>query len=71
MNVEIYSKMIPKDDICISIYPIPIHPSPVSERELTAAKCPLNDTEKRQKIRDAAMFLRYGSKECLVLSTPI
>ena len=61
MNVEIYLKMIPKEDIRISIYPIPIHLSPVSEMELTAAKCPLYDTEKRQKICDAVICLCHGS----------
>lgn len=49
MNVEICPKMIPKDHIFISIYPIPVHPSPVSEVGLTGAKCPQNETEKRQK----------------------
>ena len=66
MNVKIYFKMIPKENIRISIYTIPIHPSPVSEKELTTAKCPRNDTEKRQKNSDTAMCLRHGSKECLI-----
>ena len=66
MNVEIYPKMIPKDDIRISIYPIPIHPSLISEKELAAVKCPLNDTEKRQRIRDIRESRGHGSKECLI-----
>ncbi len=52
MNVKIYLKMISENDIRISIYPIPVHPSPVLEKELTMTKYPKNDTEKRQKIRD-------------------
>ncbi len=32
MNVKIYLKMIPKENIRISIYPILIHPSPVPEK---------------------------------------
>ena len=66
MNVEIDPKMIPKVNIRISIYPIPIHLSPVSEMELTAAKCLLNDTEKRQKIRDIRESRCHGSEERLI-----
>ena len=66
MNVKIYLKMIPKENIRISIYPIPIHSSPVLETGLTATKCLLNDTEKRQKIRDIRESRRHGSKECLL-----
>ncbi len=66
MNVKIHLKMIPKENIRISIYPIPIHPSPVLEKEPTMTKYPKNDTEKRQKIRDAVICLRHGSKECLL-----
>ena len=66
MNVEIESGMIPKENIRISIYPIPIHPSPVPEIGLTAAKCPKNGTEKRQKIREDVICLRNGSKERLI-----
>lgn len=66
MNVEIDPEMIPKDDIRIPIYPIPIHPSPVPEKELIAAKCLKNDTEKRQKIRGFRLRHRHGSKECLI-----
>ncbi len=49
MNVKIYPEMIPKVDIHISIYPIPIHPSPILEKEPKVSECPLNGTEKRQK----------------------
>ena len=66
MNVKIYPEMIPIENILISIYTIPIHPSPVSEKELTTAKCPRNDTEKRQKIRDIRESHCRGSKEYLV-----
>ena len=66
MNVKIYPEMIPKKDIRIPIYSIPIHPSPVSEKELTTAKYPLNDTEKRQKIWDILESRCHGSSRCLV-----
>ena len=66
MNVKIYLKMIPKENIRISIYSIPIHPSPILEKELTVAKCLLNDTEKRQKIRDIRESRCHGSEERLI-----
>lgn len=64
MNVEIYSKIIPKGDIHISIYPISINPSPVLEKELTAEKSPENDTGKRQKSRFTFLHHHRGLKEC-------
>ena len=66
MNVEIYIKMTPKEDIHISIYPIPVHPSPVMDKGLTAARNPKNGTEKRHKIRGIPVSRCHGSKERLI-----
>ena len=66
MNVEIYLEMIPKVDIRITIYSVPIHPSPVPELGHIAAKCPKNGTEKRQKIRGIRESRCQGSKEYLI-----
>ena len=63
MNVEIDPEMIPKENIRISIYPIPIHPSPVSEEELITAKRLKNSTEKRQKSLVSCLRRHSGLKK--------
>ena len=67
MNVEIYPEMILVGVIHISIYPIPILPSPILEKELTAEKHPENDTGKRQKSRYACLHRHSGLKGVLVM----
>ena len=66
MNVEIYLEMTPKVDIHITIYPIPIHPSPIPELGLGMSKTFENGTEKQQKNWGSRMCLCYGSKERLI-----
>jgi hypothetical protein len=51
MKFKIVPETIPNPDISISIYPIPIPISPVSQTELTEANKDENDTGKLQKIR--------------------
>ncbi|GEM_PF-2391755 len=67
MKFKTVPETIPNPDISISIYPIPIPISPVSQTGLTEAKNAENDTGKLQQIRltaSIAVTFRQGCLPC-------